>query len=137
MLKPSSQFHHSIDGLLSIIMERQPNTDEVAKMEMDNDILQHVKSFTEALICSELHMYSGNDDAYYVENSNSQRNVFHVLRPLFEAALSLHFPRRVLSELQSLGVQPVQTRFQTFILLSTYKSVWEWPWPGLNARAEG
>lgn len=34
-----------------------------------------------------LHMYSGNDEASYAENSDRQRYVFNVLRPLFQGAL--------------------------------------------------
>eukprot|EP00253_Pinus_taeda_P012425 PITA_12425 len=87
-------------------MERQPNSDEVAKMAMDNGTLQQVKIVHRGGINLQgvLHMYSGNGDACYAENSDRQRNVFQVLQPLFEAALQkLAFPKEGPLRITDLG----------------------------------
>ncbi|GLJ05510.1 hypothetical protein SUGI_0019340 [Cryptomeria japonica] len=51
-----------------------------------------------------LHMYSGNGDSSYAENSTRQRHVFHVLQPLFKALIEkLRIPKEGPIRIADLG----------------------------------
>ncbi|GLJ05511.1 hypothetical protein SUGI_0019350 [Cryptomeria japonica] len=65
-------------------MENQSNSSEVLRVGVETET-KSVKSCVE--LHGALHMYSGNGDASYAENSTRQRYVFHVLQPLFKAAM--------------------------------------------------
>lgn len=71
---------------------------------MDNGTdLKHLKTGGNNLH-EVLHMYSGNSDASYAENSDRQKYVFRVLQPLFENAIKkLTFPQHGSVKIVDLG----------------------------------
>ncbi|KAH9326941.1 hypothetical protein KI387_007119, partial [Taxus chinensis] len=82
-------------------MENQAKACDVLKKEVDNE-RENLES--SAQLHGVLHMYSGNGDASYAENSTRQRYVFHVLQPLFQAAIEkLTFPKEGPLRIADLG----------------------------------
>ncbi|GLJ05513.1 hypothetical protein SUGI_0019420 [Cryptomeria japonica] len=76
----------------------------VQRNEKANETENKNNSFSSAQLHGVLHMYSGNGDASYAENSTRQRHVFHVLQPLFQEAIEkLTFPKEGPLRIADLG----------------------------------
>lgn len=89
-------------------IEKQHHSSEVLGMAsealgkaMDNGTLHKARGNN---LEGVLHMYAGDGDASYAENSDRQRHVFRMLQPLFEAAIEkLRLPRKGPLRITDLG----------------------------------
>lgn len=92
LIKSLLHFHFDQFGI-----QKQRNSSEVLRiMAMDSGSRKHLKNGCNN-VHGVLHMYSGNSDASYVQNSNRKKYVFCVLQPLFGATIyKFTFPQQVL-----------------------------------------